>query len=667
MSLINPFLLMYVDESGTEHPVLDPYYYEESELHLSLNDLFLGTTKYTVYRLYNNLTADEFQYSSILLKFDISEAFTFFKDVRYDDIFDSSLRKFIKLLVTVGAINSSSFVGDSYEISSEFHVLTDDAINGILFIRDPNIYNSAVLNQDLRRKYILIPYFPGPGDYVPIKISVAIPSKFEDAFLEKALGFPPKQANLKSPISAGEFSASLMALQNSYAIGGTQGHKTLINSIGPIDIQLMSIYGGSAKYPYSLGMLNRASNRGYIFSSNGIDRFSNVTQPILYSVYDLTNPFFIDNTTPSAINYYKGLPNVIDSSTGVISLIPDNTNYRTQDTWQLELVTTIFEALSFFGVQNNQNLTDYNQYAGVIFNIVHSLLRRYHNANGEQYILYDPATQTGSATSHSYNSALMWIWASALDSFLLGLIDAFPSHFSEGTPNLPPIRYIEPDGCIESYFDTLVASCDFSSLYDKSIWSKSPNQIVGDFQTSRLTAFTALSIAMLKSILVSIENADFITPGQIASLQTSSNIDYFNKLSNGFAKFISKHLIKDSRIIDESKQTGTTDLLLPLDDSVFPAFVYGMSSDYILGKDSTISRQFWHYIQKVAYYRGVYSNVFQLILTHSQPTTSIENNITGVLNDLDVEKISIVSLLSNISEKQSEKLFSLKANITAII
>ena len=665
MSLTNPFLLTYVNESGVEAPVMDHYFYVDSEIHLSLKDVFLGTKKHAVYRLYNNLTGDEFQYSTILLKFDISEAFTFFKDVRYDTLFESSLRKFIKIEATVGGINSSSFAGRSYEISSEFHVNVDTPVNGILFINDNTMYNTALLNESLRRKYIIVPYFPNPGEYVPIKISVSIPSEFEDNFLEKALGFPPKQANFKSPLSAGEFSQSIAALQKLRATGGTQGHKVLISTIGPIDLQLISVYGGAAKYPYSLGMLNRASNRGYIFTSFGLEWFSDVTQPILYSKYSLSNPFFVDN--PSSLNYYKGLPSVLDSSTGTIELLPDNTNYRTQDTWQLELTTTLFEALAFFGILGEQAETEYRQYAGKLFNIVHSLLHRYHAASGEQNVLYNPALQAGANTSDVYNSALMWIWASALDSLMLGLNEAFPGDLPLGTPVLQPIKYIEQEDCIETYFDIPTLECDFSSLTDKSIWSKPPSQIYGTFHTARLTAITALSLAMLKTILSSLKHAETTTQGQLATLQTSANIAYFNRLSKGFATFISKHLIKHSGILDETKQTGNMDLFFPLDDAVFPAFVYSMSADYILGKNSTISKQMWHFIQKTAYYRGVYTDVFAMLLTHTKPVETISDDIDSVLNDLDSEKISIVSFLSNISEKQSEKLFSLKADITAII
>ena len=181
----------------------------------------------------------------------------------------------------------------------------------------------------------------------------------------------------------------------------------------------------------------------------------------------------------------------------------------------------------------------------------------------------------------------------------------------------------------------------------------------------RLLYATLTSAAILKSLKTLLLDAPGVTSGQKSTLTTE--LSYFDELTTGLATFIAKHLVHDLNIIDETKMSGSTDLLADLDSVIFPMFAISASADYLLGLESTIAKQFWHYIQKVYYYRGVFTNIPPMVITHSKPVVDIRDGVTLVLDDFDAEKSSVTWMLSNISEKEAEKLISLKMHVAAII
>ena len=663
MSAQTPFLLTQLDAQGNEVPYSGKYYYEDSSLHLTLQDMFLGAVKQARFRLYNKLTPDEDGYSTFSIFFDFSEAFTFGKDgVRYDTSFANSLRKFIKISVAVGSINSDVTTQTSHEISSTFHVEIDTPIYGILFFRDQSEFNSATTNGTLQRRYIMVPYFPNPGEFISFTISVTIPSVQEENFLEKALGFPVKQAEYKSPVTAAEFSSSLMALQQQHVTGGSADHQMLVTYVGPVDLYLLPSLSGAATYPYIQGMLGRAANRGYIFSDNGIDMFFNVQQPIIFSQYPLSHGFFSSTTTQ---NYYKGLPTEISTVGGTLSLTPDTSDRLVYDTI-LELTYTLYEVLSFFGHTGTQPQTEHDAYAAKLYDIVATLFSNYIQANGQNYWFYNPETHTTLNILPSFDAAMSNIWASLFSNFLNALRDAFPATFNTSAPISPKYDYISTFDCIMDYFDSIEDVCDFSYLYDKSIWQRPPTQIVASYQAVRLFYSVFIAMAALHGLKRTITSAPNLTAGQKATFVAS--LTYFDELSKGLATFFAKHVQPWLALIDETKQSGNNiDLLSDIDSVIFPIFASGASADFVLGLPGTISKQFWHLIQKVYFYRGVFTNSTPMVLTHSQPVQDIHEGVTWVLDDFDGEKSSVTWLLANMSEKESEKLFSLKVSVAAII
>jgi len=660
MSLQSPFRLTYFDEQGVERPYSEKYFFEESPLALSLRDMFLGTAKAVRFRLYNNLTSDEDFYSTFALKFDLSEGFTFNDQVRYDTAFDNSLRKFIKISLKMGTVGADTISQDTYELSSPFHVVIDTPIYGVLFFRDKDAYNAAVANSNLQLRYLLIPYFPDPGDFISFSIGVQIPSRFEDNFLEKALGFPTKQSHYKSPVTAPEISRSLLSLQRQYVTGGSAAHQTLATYIGPLDTALL--INGAARYPYIEGMLGRLSNRGYLFSSNGYDLFSSVKQPILYSVYPLSHGFFSASTTQS---YYKGLPKEINTISGQLALIPD-TSTRSAKEFMLELTATLAEITTYLGAPGDQPIAEHNLYAQKLFDIISNLFVNYINNNGPAYLEYNPETGNTNTQLDSFDASLTHIWASAFSHMLNALVSALPGVFNTTAALAPSINYIEEYACILDYFETIEEVCDFTSLASKSIWAKPPSEIIGNQQSMDLFYSLYLSLAILKSIKTILLASPGLSSGQKTTLE--NELSYFDELLRGVGIFFSEHVFPYLHVIDETKMSGTSsDLLTDIDSVIFPVYTAAASADYILGTYSTISRQFWHLIQKIFYYRGVFTEISAMVLTHTQPANYIQDDVPAVLNDFDGIKSSILWFLSNIAEKDSEKLISLKMSVTAII
>ena len=660
MSTQNPFILKEVDEHGNETVHSEHYYYETSQLHLTLQDMFLGTSKYARFRLYNNLSPEEDVYTTFSVLFDFSEGFTFGRDnVRYDTSFLNSLRKFIKISVAVGSTNSDVTTQSAREISSPFHVEIDTPIYGIIFFRNQDEFNAAVANNNLQNRYILVPYFPNPGEFISFSIYVEIPSVQEENFLEKALGFPIKQAEYKTPISAAEFSKLLMTLQQQYITGGTTAHQMLITYVGPIDTSLL--IGGAARYPYIQGMLGRAANRGYVFSENGMDIFSNVRQPIIFSEYALSHGFFSESTSN---NYYKGLPTEISTSGNTLSLIP-NTSDRTADSFMLELTLTLHEILSLMGYPGEQPTPDYIAYATKLYDIISVLFSNYITASGYDYWEYNPDTHATSSPLGSFDAALTHIWASLFSHFLNALHNSFPSIFNTSAI-VPAYNYVHEDVCLADYFNTIEHTCNFSYLDTTSIWQKTPSQILASTRSIKLLYTVFVSMSLLYSMEKSLLNSPGVTPGQKTSLL--SELAYFNKLSTNISIFFAKHIQPWAYLIDETKASGSgVDLLTDLDTTIFPFFAVGASADFVLGLNGTIHRQFWHLIQKIYYYRGVFTEVAPMVLTHTKPVNSIQDGVELTLNDFDAEKSSIVWFLSNISEKEAEKLISLKMSVAAII
>jgi len=660
MSIQTPFYLTKVNDAGVEVPYTEEYYYTESELHLTLRGMFLGTTKSTKFRLYNNMSPDEDAYSTFSLLFDLSEAFTFGDGVRYDTTFHNSLRKFIKISVQVGSVESDVTTQAAHEVSSPYHVAIDTPIYGVIFFRNQDEYNAAVSNGALHLKYLLIPYFPNPGEYISFTISIKIPSEQEENFLEKALGFPIKQAEYKSPVTAAELSKSVIDLQRQYITGGSADHQILISYVGPIDTSLL--IGGAARYPYMHGMLGRLANRGYIFSQNGVDIFSNVRQPIIFSVYPLSHGFFSNSTVQ---NYYKGLPSEISTVGGSLSLLPD-TSDRTSDMFIFELTTTLAEITTYLGQIGEQDSIEHNAYVTKLYDILSNLFTNYINNNGLENWVYNPETHNAFSPLDSFNAALTNIWASAYSNFLVALQQAFPTIFNTTAPLVPKYDYISQIDCILDYFDVAEDLCDFSYLHTKSIWEKTPSQIVADNQSVRLLHAVLMSLSILKSTKTILLAAPGLTAGQKTTL--AAELNYFDELILGISTFISKHVLPDAQLLDETKESGSgTDLLADLDSVIFPFFVITAGADYLLGLNTTISRQFWHYVQKLYYYRGVFTDIAPMLLTHTKPVADIRENATAVLNDFDGEKSYSIWFLSNIAEKEADKLISLKVRIAAII
>ena len=668
MSITSPFRLTVLDSSGIEVPYSpDEYYHVPSVLDITLQEMFLGATKEAVFRLYNNIPQDLDVYDVISLHLDLSEAYTFAEDVRYDTLFDDSLRKFIKIYVKVGTIGSDSLSSVSSEVSSVYHALLDDAKIGLLFVRNPDTFQNVVANPTLMEQYIPVPYFPDSGDFVSFAVGLVIPSKFEEQFLEKALGFPIKQAAYKSPVSAAALASATKDLQKDVVISGNAPQLILLNEVGIFD----SSQWTANSVPFLEGMWARVANRGGYYTNGTLDRFSNVNLPPIFSHLPTTHSYFVDGSSPSYYN--DGFPITLQATASSLLLQPSSTQ-RDTNKFLEELALVLHEVWSFFGEPAGIPGPVHDTYVEKLSDIVAKQLNAIALLSANETAIgltYSHGLGYGSVpASASFERGNILASISLLASFVEALRVAFPGM------SVQPVTYTPylPVNCISPYFDTGTEAdfqaCSFKAYGEKSFWSVSPNQL--DVNKLAYLRSTLLIAELLRNTHVLINNASGVSSAEKQTLQTELD-SYFYPLAKNLAIFVSKHIAPLIDIIDESKENGAANEFSPpltvpigLEES-FQMFAILASATTLLEREETISKQFWHYIQKYYWHKGVYTELPAMLITHTQPAQHISDNVSAVLSDIDMEKSATNWFLSNYIETESEKLISLKAEARAII
>lgn len=662
MSLQKPFRLTVVTENGEEPFPYDTDYFDESPLELTLRDMYLGTAKEVTFRLYNEIPEEVAgYYNTVLVNFDLSESFTFADGVRYDTLFGNSLRDFLKIYLKIGPIGSDNTSQNELEISSVFHANLDTPIVGIIFSSDNDTYSSASLNTYLTNKYLIVPYFPNPGEFVSFTIGIKIPNKFTEDFLVKALGFPGKQGVYKTPISSPAFLKSVQELQIQNLIGGSAQHQKLIGIVGPVGLNEFNL--GNPQIEFAEGMLGRVASRGYLYNSSGLNVFSNVLQKNIFT--DNLSYFTTSAFLPSYYN--DGLPKTIAVNSSYDLVLAPSTSSRKTSYTLLELASLIPEALTYYERPGEQPQSEIAQIAQRVLDVGNYHTQRLITFTGtDKQDYYSYASGFSGNTLTSFENEVVNIGISALSHAFYALFYALPDIF----PMYSALSryYVINETCLTDYFDVVVEGqqvCDFR-FRPSSIWSSHPNEIAANSTSMELLSSVLLSMSIVLSVVKNIKDNPNIEYSVKQTLDTQ--LSYFYDLSRNLAIFTIKHLAPYWDIINEVSQSGSGDIQIgSLDTSVFYAGVSLNAADFILEDYMSISKQFWTYLQKLYFYRGVYTNTTAMILTRTKPAQYLSDDVVGVLEDLDGPKTRRLAFLSNITEKEAEKLISLKMFVQSII
>lgn len=541
----------------------------------------------------------------LVMYFDFSESFlkNFSIDEIYDDPLSLYLLESIKVNVKLGLPNQDRVGEIGFDITSDLLSLTTDGKVGIIFSTDLLVQSNYNFEPTVNKKFVLYPYVPKKGEYVPILITLTLSNQTAGAV-------SPKPLLTKFPKSYRELYSEYGRTQKRY-------------------FPLLEPYFDKF---FSLGHYNQLYNKDYV----SIDANNNFTlSSYAFSVQYYANEHVTTNLTGnndffSSIHFFEHL---YDNSTALPKFVkyPEDTNsagitYEYGEMLTHEAMYILLAYIKYVVKEYFNGETSPDKINRAI-NLLKNMVDTTPKVNTD-FVSYSGANLNKTNT----------FFVNMFARHLIKMLDIVSNYYI-GSPvnaNLP-------------YYQHLMKhiNADFSGASHNFAYLS---------EVDMLDMNSVVDYALLYVLVV-----DFFD--YVYKKTAIPNVVNLNSEGIEVLKYLNK-IIRFSKIMNPSIQGSTSSMLV--DENKYGKIVMflGIMSHALKTTSPTI--QFWHPLNLHFRLKGVKS-LYTPILTNQTHTISNDtidvSEIQEVFSDIDIISIAHYSLLDSIYTKERATTISLKVNI----